>query len=121
SKDTAELWNDLQPILDEELNRLPDHYRAAVVVCYLEGKTNQEASRLLRCPAGTVKSRLARARDLLRTRLARRGIALSAGLFAGLLAEHAAAAVPTTLVSATVRTTVLAAAGQTLAPAAVLA
>jgi RNA polymerase sigma factor (sigma-70 family) len=116
-----ELWNDLQPVLDEELNRLPDHYRAAVVVCYLEGKTNQEAGRLLGCPTGTVKSRLARARDLLRTRLARRGVALSAGLFAALLAERAAAAVPAALVRATIRTTVLAAAGQALAPAAALA
>jgi RNA polymerase sigma factor (sigma-70 family) len=120
-KHTEELWHDLQPVLDEELNRLPDGYRAAIVVCYLEGKTNQEAGRLLGCPTGTIKSRLARARDLLRTRLARRGIALSAGLFALLLAEHAAAAVPAHLVRSTVRTTVLAAAGQALAPAAALA
>jgi RNA polymerase sigma factor (sigma-70 family) len=118
---SEEIWSDLQPVLDEELNRLPARYRAAVVVCYLQGKTNSEAARLLGCPAGTVKSRLSRARDLLRARLARRGVALSAGLLAAVLAERAAAAVPRGLVQAAVQTTVLAAAGKALAPAASLA
>jgi hypothetical protein len=103
------------------LNPLPERYRAAVVVCYLEGKTNVEAARLLGCAAGTVKSRLARARELLRSRLARRGVTLSAGLLASILAERAAAAVPRTLVRAAVRTTILAAAGKSLDPAASLA
>jgi RNA polymerase sigma factor (sigma-70 family) len=116
-----ELWSDLQPVLDEELNRLPDRYRAAVVVCYLQGKTNEEAARLLGCPPGTVKSRLARARALLRTRLARRGVVLSTGPLAAILAEHAAAAVPPALVRAAVQTTVQAAAGHALAPATSLA
>jgi RNA polymerase sigma factor (sigma-70 family) len=119
---SEEIWSDLQPVLDEELNRLPARYRAAVVVCYLQGKTNSEAARLLGCPTGTVKSRLSRARDLLRARLARRGVALSAGLLAAVLAERAAAAaVPRGLVHAAVQTTVLAAAGKALAPAASLA
>jgi RNA polymerase sigma factor (sigma-70 family) len=112
-----DLWDDLQPVLDEELNRLPDHYRAAVVVCYLQGRTNEEASRVLGCPAGTVKSRLARARALLRTRLARRGLALAAAPLAAILAERAGASVPPALAQAAVRATVLAAAGQALAPA----
>jgi RNA polymerase sigma factor (sigma-70 family) len=115
-----EIWSDLQPVLDEELNRLPARYRAAVVVCYLQGKTNSEAARLLGCPAGTVKSRLSRARDLLRARLARRGVALPAGLLAAVLTGRAAAAVPRGLVRAAVQTTVLAAAGKA-APAAPLA
>jgi RNA polymerase sigma factor (sigma-70 family) len=115
------LWSDLQPLLDGELNRLPDRYRAAVVVCYLQGRTNEEAARLLGCPVGTVKSRLARARALLRTRLARRGVALSGGLLGAVLDEHAAAAVPPALAAAAVRTTVRAAAGEAVAPAASLA
>jgi RNA polymerase sigma factor (sigma-70 family) len=115
------LWSDLQPLLDEELNRLPDRYRAAVVVCYLQGRTNEEAARLLGCPLGTVKSRLARARALLRTRLARRGVALSGGLLGAVLGEHAAAAVPPALAAAAVRTTVRAAAGEAVAPVASLA
>src|SRR5262249_1918125 len=80
-----DLWADVQPVLDEELNGLRERSRAAVVVCYLEGKTTAEAARLLGCPAGTVKSRLARARALLRTRLARRGVTLTGGLLGAVL------------------------------------
>src|SRR5262245_59304523 len=68
---TAEVaWHDLRPVLDEEVNRLPDVYRVPFVLCYLEGMTNNEASRHLGCPKGTVLSRLARARERLRVRLA---------------------------------------------------
>ncbi|MGE3807873.1 MAG: RNA polymerase sigma factor, partial [Gemmataceae bacterium] len=68
---------ELRPVLDEEVQRLPQKYRVPVVLCYLEGKTNEQAAQELDCPAGTVKTRLSRARDLLRSRLARRGVTLT--------------------------------------------
>jgi RNA polymerase sigma factor (sigma-70 family) len=63
-------------VLHEEVNRLPENYRGAVVLCYFEERTNSEAAALLRWPVGKVKARLARARALLRARLTRRGLAL---------------------------------------------
>src|SRR5205814_894773 len=62
------------PMLREEVSRLPDHYRLPVVLCYLEGKTNQDAAAQLNCPVGTIKGRLSRARQTLRDRLSRRGL-----------------------------------------------
>jgi HlyD family secretion protein len=65
---------ELGPIVQEEVRRLPEKYRAAVVLCYWEGLTQEQAAAQLGCPLGTVRSRLARGRDLLRRRLTRRGI-----------------------------------------------
>jgi RNA polymerase sigma factor (sigma-70 family) len=61
-------------LLREEVSRLPDRYRLPVMLCYLEGKSNEEAASQLRCPVGTIKGRLSRARQTLRDRLSRRGL-----------------------------------------------
>src|SRR5207249_6723472 len=87
-------WRDLQPFLDEELSRLPDKYRAILVLCDLESKTRKEAARQLRVPEGTVAGRLARARTMLARRLARHGLAVSGGALAAVVSEQAAACVP---------------------------
>ena len=64
----------LRAELDEELNLLPDHHRVPLVLCYLEGKTHEEAAHLVGCPPGSMSWRLERAREALRARLAQRGI-----------------------------------------------
>jgi len=105
-------WRDLQPVLDEELSRLPDKYRGVIVLCDLESKTRKEAARQLGLPEGTVASRLARARVMLARRLKGRGVALSGGALAALLARQAAAGVPCSVVDATIKAASLLAAGK---------
>jgi RNA polymerase sigma factor (sigma-70 family) len=118
-------WNDLKPVLDDEIARLPEKYRAPFVLCYLEGRTNEEAAAQLGCPKGTVLSRLSRGRERLRDRLSRRGVALTAVAFAFTLSQNAASAsVPAALVSPTVGAAIPFAAGTAagqLVPASVAA
>ncbi len=107
--------DDLGPALHEELNRLPEKYRAPVVLCDLEGCTHDEAARRLRWPVGSVKGRLSRARNLLRERLSRRGITLSTGAITATLARDASASVPPVLLESTLQAAMQVAAGKAIA------
>jgi hypothetical protein len=110
------MWRDLRPVLDEEVGRLPEKYRLPFILCYLEGQTNEQAAQRLRCPKGTVLSRLAWARERLRTRLTRRGLALSAAGLATVLSKQTApAAVPAVLQETIGKAALASAAGEPLA------
>ncbi|SIO60900.1 RNA polymerase sigma-70 factor, ECF subfamily [Singulisphaera sp. GP187] len=94
-------------VIQEEIDRLPDHYRIPILLCDVENRTYEETARHLGCPIGTVKSRLARGRERLRERLARRGLSPASGLVGvGLLAEPAKAMVPVVLIENTCRAAV---------------
>jgi RNA polymerase sigma factor (sigma-70 family) len=111
-----DIWDDLQPLLDQELSRLPDKYRIAIVLCELEGETRKEAARRLGVPEGTLAARLARGRKMLAGRLARHGLAVSAGSLAAVLAQNmASASAPAAVVRSTIRAATLFAAGQAAA------
>src|SRR5207253_10482764 len=89
--------------LDEERCGLPAKYRSPLVLCYLEGRQQAEAARQLNCSLSTLKRRLDDARELLHTRLLRRGITLPLALLAAALSESAGtAATPLTMVAATI-------------------
>jgi hypothetical protein len=102
----------LGPLLDRELSRLSDKYRAPVVLCDLEGRSRKEVARELNIPEGTLSSRLTTARRLLARRLARHGLTVTAGILAAVFAEKTPASVPPSLASRTVKTMNLIAAGQ---------
>jgi Sigma-70, region 4 len=114
--------DDVRPVIDEELARLPEKYRAPVLLCDLEGQSIDEAASLLAWPRGTVGTRLAKARAILKSRLVRRGL----GFGTGLVVLHSSASPvsaswinQTTRIASIYATDGTAAAGTT--PAAVLA
>ena len=112
----ADVSDDLTRLLDQELSRLPDKYRAVVVLCELEGKTLKAAAELLGLPDGTVASRLARARNMLAKRLSRYKLAVSTATVSAFLAQQASAAsVPPLVLSATIKASGVLAAGKATA------
>jgi RNA polymerase sigma factor (sigma-70 family) len=93
--------------LEEELHKLPEKHRTPLVLCYLEGKTSEQAAQILGCPRGSISARLAQARHRLRSCLARRGYAVGAAALASLLGDALAqAAVPLPLLANTARAAV---------------
>ncbi len=117
--------DDVGPIIHEEIARLPERYRAPVVLCDLEGRTYEEAARVLGRPVGTIKSRLARGREHLRGRMIRRGVVPAAVAATGVLsADSARAVISTVSIDATSRMAAQFAAGYAatdVIPSAVLA
>jgi RNA polymerase sigma factor (sigma-70 family) len=114
-----------QPVIDREqaealyreIDRLPRSFRRPVILCYFEGLTQDEAARRLRCPIGTLRSRLARARDKLRRGLTRRGFALPAAMLATALdTKSASASISSPLCDATTKAAIQFAAGHAVSP-----
>jgi RNA polymerase sigma factor (sigma-70 family) len=105
-------WGELRSVLDEELGRLPARLRVPLILCYLEGQTQDEAARRLGWGKSTLRRRLERGRQLLRDRLAGRGVTLSSGLLAPLLSGPADLA--RTLTAGTVRAALAFGSGQPL-------
>jgi RNA polymerase sigma factor (sigma-70 family) len=118
--ENSAIGDDRDRVLHEEIGRLPDRFRAAVVMCYLEGMTHELAALQLGCPVGTIRSRLATARDHLRKRLTRRGVApavipvglLGSGLVSVSQSAALPASVPAALADATLHAALLAGLGK---------
>jgi uncharacterized protein (TIGR03067 family) len=102
---------DWKPLLDRELARLPERYRAAILLCDLQGLSRHDAARQLGLAEGTLSSRLARGRERLRQRLVRAGVTLSSGALAAALTAGRADAVPVALRAAVMQMATVAGAG----------
>jgi RNA polymerase sigma factor (sigma-70 family) len=98
-------WMEAESVLHEELDRLPERYRLPLLLCYLEGKSRDEAAEQLGVSSGALKWRLERGREKLRQRLVGRGITLSVGLLGAVVNSSRASSVPPRLVQATVTAT----------------
>jgi RNA polymerase sigma factor (sigma-70 family) len=101
--DHEERASETYPELHEEIARLPEHYRQPVVLCYLEGLTTEQAASRIGVPAGTVHSRLSRARERLHGQLGRRGLTVGTTLFAAGKSSNATVTLPAILLDRTVR------------------
>ena len=102
-RDDGTQSHELRAILDAELDSLPPRFRTPLILCDIEGQTHEQAAIELRCPVGTVKSRLAQARERLRSRLIRRGFATSLLAHSPWFAHDPMSAVPVKLLGQTVR------------------
>ena len=112
-------WADLKPILDYEIDALPEKYRLPLILHYMQGQTKEETARMLGLKSGTVSTWLDRGRDLLRERLSRRGLAITSALLASLLLDNSTAvAWSPTAAAAVVQAAVQVAAGDAAAAAA---
>lgn len=100
-------WRELRPLLDRAIERLPEKYRTALLLCDLQGKSYRDVAEQLGCPIGTVSTRVTRARQMLRKRLAHQGLALSLGALTAALTGRMATAMPAPLTASTVRAAAL--------------
>ena len=94
-------WQELRPILDQELDALPEKYRVPLILHYLQDRTQGDIAQELGCQVGTISTWLHRGRELLRGRLARSGVAVSGALLGTMIAQNASAAVTGGIVSST--------------------
>lgn len=105
-------WNEISPILDQELSQLSEKYRLPIVYCYLEGKSYEETARFLGVPHSTIRMRLEHGREMLKNRLAKKGVTISVGILGTCLAEKASAAVSPMVIQSTVQTAMSTLAGK---------
>jgi RNA polymerase sigma-70 factor (ECF subfamily) len=115
TRDPEEPW-ELSAAITEEVRSLPAKYRIPVVLCYLEGCSNEAAAGELGCPVGTVKTRLSRAREMLRKRLTRRGLIVgTTAITTALSTEVLAVSLPPALLDSTLKAAISFAAGDVAA------
>ena len=115
-------WSEIQEYLDDELNRLPEKYRLPIILFHLEGRSQEEIAVLLHTKRATVATRLSRGREILRSRLVRRGVTVSVTALVSILTtETCSAAVPSGFVTATTGAATLFAAGKLAAGGALTA